>query len=108
MIPFNKPPYTGNEDQYVLAAMRSSKISGDGEFSKRCQAWFDEKLGCKKTLLTPSCTHALEMAALLIDVQAGDEIIMPSETRSKIITALEMLSNKVDKNPNKKHGNIPL
>ncbi len=80
MIPFNKPPYTGNEDQYVLAAMRSDKVSGDGQFSKRCQAWFEEHLGCKKALLTPSCTHALEMAALLIDIQPGDEIIMPSYT----------------------------
>lgn len=80
MIAFNKPPYTGNEDQYVLAAMRSPKISGDGEYSKRCQAWFEEKTGCQKALLTPSCTHALEMAAILIDVQPGDEIIMPSYT----------------------------
>jgi len=80
MIPFNKPPYTRNEDQYVLAAMRSEKISGDGEFSKRCQTWFEEKLSGAKALLTPSCTHALEMAALLIDVQPGDEIIMPSYT----------------------------
>lgn len=80
MIPFNKQPYTGNEDQYVLAAMHSDKISGDGAFSKRCQAWFEQRISCRKTLLTPSCTHALEMAALLIDVQPGDEIIMPSYT----------------------------
>lgn len=80
MISFNKPPYTGNEDQYVLAAMRSSKISGDGEFCKLCHSWFEGKLSCAKALLTPSCTHALEMAALLIDVQPGDEIIMPSYT----------------------------
>lgn len=80
MIPFNKPPYTGNEDQYVLEAMRSEKMSGDGPFSKRCQAWFEERLGCRKALLTPSCTHALEMAALLINIQPGDEVIMPSYT----------------------------
>lgn len=80
MIPFNKPPYTGNEDQYVLAAMRSDKISGDGPFSIRCQAWFEELLGCEKALLTPSCTHALEMAALLINIKPGDEVIMPSYT----------------------------
>lgn len=80
MIPFNKPPYTGHEDQYVLAAMRSEKISGDGPFSKRCQQWFEQQLGCNRTLLTPSCTHALEMAALLIDIQPGDEVIMPSYT----------------------------
>ena len=65
MIPFNKPPYTGNEDKYVLQAMKSNKISGDGEFGKRCQKWFESKLNCKKALLTPSCTAALEMAAIL-------------------------------------------
>lgn len=95
MIPFNKPPYTGNEDQYVLAAMRSPKISGDGEFSKRCQAWFETKLGCRKALLTPSCTHALEMAALLIDVQAGDEIIMPSYTFVSTANAFVLRGAKI-------------
>ena len=68
MIPFNKPPYTGNEEKYVLESMRSSKISGDGEFTKRCHKWFEEKLQCKKALLTTSCTHALEMAAKPIKV----------------------------------------
>lgn len=80
MLPFNRPPYTGNEDQYVLAAIRSDKISGDGEFSRRCQRWFEEKVGCPKALMTPSCTQALEMAAMLLDIQQGDEIIMPSYT----------------------------
>ena len=80
MIPFNNPPYTGNEDKYVLESMKSSKISGDGEFTKRCHKWFEEKFNCKKVLLTPSCTHALEMAAILLDIQEGDEIIMPSYT----------------------------
>lgn len=80
MMPFNRPPRTGNEDQYVLAAMRSEKISGDGKFGQQCQHWFEENLGCKKALLTPSCTQALEMAALLIDIQPGDEVIMPSYT----------------------------
>ena len=80
MIPFNKPSFTGNEQQYVLQAMQSNKISGDGLFGKKCQAWFEEKLGCKKTLLSPSCTAALEMAAILIDIQSGDEVIVPSYT----------------------------
>jgi len=80
LIPFNKPSFTGNEQQYVLQAMQSNKISGDGLFGKKCQAWFEEKLGCKKTLLTPSCTAALEMAAILIDIQSGDEVIVPSYT----------------------------
>lgn len=95
MIPFNKPPYTGNEDQYVIAAMRSAKISGDGEFSKRCQAWFEDKLSCAKALLTPSCTHALEMAALLIDVKPGDEIIMPSYTFVSTANAFVLRGAKI-------------
>ncbi|MFL6966892.1 dTDP-4-amino-4,6-dideoxygalactose transaminase [Pseudomonas alvandae] len=80
MIPFNKPPYTGNEEKHVLAAMRSNKISGDGYFSELCHRWFEKELACKKALLTPSCTHALEMAAILVDIQPGDEVIMPSYT----------------------------
>ncbi len=80
MIPFNKPPHTGNEEQYVLEAMKSPQISGDGEFGKRCQRWFETQLGCRKALLTPSCTHALEMAAILIGIEPGDEVIMPSYT----------------------------
>ncbi|WPP47389.1 dTDP-4-amino-4,6-dideoxygalactose transaminase [Pseudomonas sp. AN-1] len=95
MIPFNKPPYTGNEDQHVLAAMRSSKISGDGEFSKRCQGWFEAGTGCQKALLTPSCTHALEMAAILIDVQPGDEIIMPSYTFVSTANAFVLRGAKI-------------
>lgn len=80
MIPFNRPPHTGNEEQYVLEAMKSAQLSGDGPFTKRCQRWFEEQLGCRKTLLTPSCTHALEMAAILIGIEPGDEVIMPSYT----------------------------
>lgn len=95
MITFNKPPYTGNEDQYVLAAMRSPKISGDGDFSKRCQAWFEKELSCKKALLTPNCTQALEMAALLIDVQQGDEIIMPSYTFVSTANAFVLRGAKI-------------
>lgn len=95
MIPFNKPPYTGDEEQYVLAAMRSSKISGDGEYGIRCQQWFEEKVGCKKALLTPSCTHALEMGALLINVQPGDEIIMPSYTFVSTANAFVLRGAKV-------------
>jgi len=80
MIPFNKPPYTGNEDAHVLAAMRSDKISGDGAYGYRCQQWFEDRFNCLKTLLTPSCTQALEMAAILLDIKPGDEVIMPSYT----------------------------
>ncbi len=95
MIPFNKPPYTGNEDQYVLAAMRSEKISGDGPYSKLCQTWFEQRLGCRKALLTPSCTQALEMAALLIDVKPGDEVIMPSYTFVSTANAFVLRGAKI-------------
>ncbi|MFB0826585.1 dTDP-4-amino-4,6-dideoxygalactose transaminase [Chromobacterium violaceum] len=80
LIPFNRPPYTGHEEQYVLAAMRSDKISGDGEFTKKCHQWFKSHLHCESALLTPSCTQALEMAAILLNIQPGDEVIMPSFT----------------------------
>lgn len=80
MIPFNRPPHTGYEEAYVLKAMKSDKISGDGEYSRKCQDWFEKKLGCAKALLTPSCSQALEMAAILIDIKPGDEVIMPSYT----------------------------
>ena len=80
MIRFNKPAYTGNEEQYILESIKSSKISGDGQFTQRCTQWFEEKLQCKKALLTTSCTHALEMAAILLDIKEGDEVIMPSYT----------------------------
>lgn len=95
MIPFNKPPYTGNEDQYVTLAMRSAKMSGDGEFTIRCQQWFEKELNCKKTLLTPSCTQALEMAALLIDIQPGDEVIMPSYTFVSTANAFVLRGAKI-------------
>lgn len=95
MIPFNKPPYTGNEDQYVLQAMRSEKMSGDGGFTKRCHSWFEKELSCKKALLTPSCTAALEMAALLIDIQPGDEVIMPSYTFVSTANAFVLRGAKV-------------
>ena len=95
MIPFNKPPRTGNEEKYVLESMRSAKISGDGEFTKRCHKWFEEKLLCKKALLTTSCTHALEMAAILIDIKEGDEVIMPSYTFVSTANAFVLRGAKI-------------
>ena len=80
MIPFNKPPVTGNELPFIEEALKQSKLSGDGPFNERCHRWFEQQLGCERAFLTPSCTHALEMAALLIDVKPDDEIIMPSYT----------------------------
>lgn len=79
-IPFNKPCYTGNEDRYVLAAMHGSAMAGDGPFTRKCQSWFEQRMPGSRALMTPSCTHALEMAALLLDLQPGDEVIMPSYT----------------------------
>lgn len=95
MITFNKPPYTGNEEQYVLSAMRSDKISGDGKFSHLCHQWFDQKLCCIKSLLTPNCTQALEMAAILIDIQPGDEVIMPSYTFVSTANAFVLRGAKI-------------
>lgn len=95
MIAFNQPPYTGNEDQYVLQAMRSDKMSGDGPFTKRCHTWFESNLPCKKALLTPSCTAALEMAAILVDIQPGDEVIMPSYTFVSTANAFVLRGAKI-------------
>ncbi len=80
MINFNEPPYVGKETEYIIQAVESKKICGDGMFTKKCNQWLEEKTGTKKALLTTSCTHATEMAALLIDVKPGDEVIMPSYT----------------------------
>jgi dTDP-4-amino-4,6-dideoxygalactose transaminase len=79
-IPFNKPYLSGNEMKYIEEAVRSMKISGDGLFTKKCHTFFEEKYAFHKCLLTTSCTDALEMAAILINIQAGDEVIMPSYT----------------------------
>lgn len=95
MIHFNHPPYTGNEDQYVLSAMRSDKISGDGEYGHKCQYWFEQKLGSPRAMLTPSCTQALEMTALLIDIQPGDEVIMPSYTFVSTANAFVLRGAKI-------------
>ncbi|WBG90825.1 dTDP-4-amino-4,6-dideoxygalactose transaminase [Pantoea piersonii] len=80
MIPFNAPPIVGSELEYMQSAMASGKLCGDGGFTRRCQQWMEQRFGSKKVLLTPSCTASLEMAALLINLQPGDEVIMPSYT----------------------------
>lgn len=80
MIPFNIPPYTGDEEKYIHEVISHKKICGDGEFTKRCNHWLEEQTGSSKVLLTTSCTHAIEMAALLSDIKPGDEVIMPSYT----------------------------
>jgi dTDP-4-amino-4,6-dideoxygalactose transaminase len=80
MIPFNKPYLTGKETQYIEQAVHSGKISGNGIFTQKCQQFFEQKYGFRKCLLTTSCTDALEMAAILCDIQPGDEVIIPSYT----------------------------
>ncbi|MBK7666181.1 MAG: dTDP-4-amino-4,6-dideoxygalactose transaminase [Sphingobacteriaceae bacterium] len=77
---FNIPYLTGKEKEYVSQAIDNRNISGDGAFTKKCQDWFEKKFGFKKTFLTTSCTDALEMAAILLDIKAGDEVIVPSFT----------------------------
>jgi dTDP-4-amino-4,6-dideoxygalactose transaminase len=80
MIPFNKPYITGKEVHYINDAVASGKISGNGKYTKLCQQYFENRWGFKKALLTTSCTDALEMCALLLDIQPGDEVIVPSYT----------------------------
>ncbi|MFZ2957721.1 MAG: dTDP-4-amino-4,6-dideoxygalactose transaminase [Candidatus Ozemobacteraceae bacterium] len=79
-IPYNKPFVVGKELYYIAQAVMNGQLSGDGPFTKRCHTWFEKNLNSKKALLTHSCTSALEMAAILCDIQPGDEIIMPSFT----------------------------
>lgn len=104
MISFNKPFLTGKEAHYMYQAVYTGKLSGNGEFTKKCHKFFEEKYGFKKALLTTSCTDALEMCAILCDVQPGDEVIVPSYTfvssalafvrqGAKIIFADSMSSN---------------
>lgn len=79
-IPFNWPHMTGKELYYIAESHFNGRLAGDGPFTKRCHGWLEDRTGCSKALLTHSCTAALEMAALLLDIQPGDEIIMPSYT----------------------------
>ena len=80
MIDFNVPLYIGKETDYMKEAIENKKICGDGMFTKKCNQWIEEKTGTKKALLTTSCTHATELAALLADIKEGDEVIMPAYT----------------------------
>jgi dTDP-4-amino-4,6-dideoxygalactose transaminase len=94
-IPFNKPFLSGKENDYILEAVLSGKISGDGIFTKNCHNFFEKKYRFKKCLLTTSCTDALEMAAILLDIQAGDEIIMPSYTFVSTANAFVLRGAKI-------------
>ena len=87
MVPFNVPPCTGNEMKYIGEAVASHKICGDGQFTKKCSAWMEERFGAHKVLLTTSGTTALDMASLLCELQPGDEVILPSFTFSSTANA---------------------
>ncbi|WP_396194524.1 dTDP-4-amino-4,6-dideoxygalactose transaminase [Flavobacterium sp.] len=107
MIPFNKPFLTGKETSYIEEAVKSGKISGNGEFTKKCQSFFESNFGIKKALLTTSCTDALEMAAILIDIKEGDEVIMPSYTFVSTANAFVLRGAKiVFADSRKDHPNI--
>ncbi|MEH0874420.1 dTDP-4-amino-4,6-dideoxygalactose transaminase [Pectobacterium cacticida] len=95
MIPFNAPPVVGTELDYMQAAMSSGKLCGDGGFTRRCQQWLEHYSGSKKVLLTPSCTASLEMAAILLDVKPGDEVIMPSYTFVSTANAFVLRGAKI-------------
>jgi len=106
MIPFNKPFLTGKEAHYIYQAVYTGKLSGNGVFTKKCQEFFETRYGFKKCLMTTSCTDALEMAAILCDVQPGDEVIVPSYTFVSSALAFVRQGAKIifadsyDNNPN--------
>jgi dTDP-4-amino-4,6-dideoxygalactose transaminase len=95
MIPFNKPFIIGKELDYIRQAVESGKISGDGQFSRKCQQFFQDTFGFKKVLLTTSCTDALEMAAILLNIEEGDEVIMPSFTFVSTANAFVLRGAKI-------------
>ena len=94
-IPFNKPPFVGTELDYIKQAVHNGRICGDGEFNLKCHEWLENYSGCAKALLTTSCTHALEMAAMLCDIKPGDEIIMPSFTFVSTASAFVLRGAKI-------------
>lgn len=106
MIPFNKPYMQGIELQYISEAIKSGKISGDGVFTKKCHDFFKSKYGFKKVLLTTSCTDALEMSAILLNIQPGDEVIAPSYTFVSTVNAFVLrgaevkFADSLNENPN--------
>lgn len=95
MINFNVPPFTGREMDYIRQAVENQKICGDGEFTKKCNEWIEQKTGTAKCLLTTSCTHATELTALLADIKEGDEVIIPSYTFVSTADAFVLRGAKV-------------
>jgi len=94
-IPFNKPHITGKETDYIAEVIRSGKISGDGLYTEKCNLFFEKKYEIKKTLLTPSCTAALEMAAILLNIKEGDEVIVPAYTFVSTVNAFVLRGAKI-------------
>lgn len=94
-IPFNRPCFLGREQSYIAEAVAQGHISGDGLFTKKCQAFLEKEIGACKALLTTSCTHALEMAALLLRLQPGDEVVVPSFTFSSTANAFALRGARV-------------
>lgn len=94
-IPFNQPALVGSELGYMQQAMASGRLSGDGDFTRRCESWFEQQCGTVRALLTPSCTASLEMAAILLNIQAGDEVIMPSYTFVSTANAFALRGAKI-------------
>ncbi|MHC4337757.1 MAG: dTDP-4-amino-4,6-dideoxygalactose transaminase [Planctomycetota bacterium] len=94
-IPFNKPCFEGKELVYIAEAINNGLISGDGQFTKRCHSFLEQELGVKKAFLTTSCTHALEMAAILLNIEAGDEVIVPSFTFVSTANAFALHKAKI-------------
>jgi len=94
-IRFNSPPTVGTELHYIADVISNKLLSGDGAYTHMCHEWFEKNIGCKKALLTTSCTHALEMAAILIDIQPGDEVIMPSYTFVSTANAFVLRGAKI-------------
>lgn len=95
MIHFNEPPFTGKEFEYMKQTVEQAHICGDGMFTRKCHAWLEERMQSPKALLTTSCTHALEMAALLVDIRPGDEVIMPSYTFASTADAFVLRGAKI-------------
>lgn len=95
MIQFNKPYLHGKELVYIAQAVATGKISGDGTFTKKCHDFFEQRYGFKKVLMTTSCTDALEMAAILLDIQPGDEVIAPSYTFVSTVNAFALRGAKI-------------
>ena len=95
MINFNEPPFTGKEFEYMCKTVENAHICGDGTFTKKCHAWLESRMQSPKVLLTTSGTHALEMAALLLEIQPGDEVIMPSYTFASTADAFVMRGARI-------------